>query len=306
MFEHPILFLGFNRPRQSERVFEAIRQLQPRKLYIALDGPRIGVANEDKKCNEVKDIVSSIEWNCQIRRLYRNENLGCKIAVSSAIDWFFSQEEEGIILEDDCLPFRDFFFFCSEMLNRYRFDSRIMQISGSNIHQGWNRDSDYSYHFGFYGSIWGWATWRRAWSLYDVDAQIYPEIYRKKKLKDVLIKDFDILMRYNVMDRVLSENEDTWDYQWTFAKIVNSGLSITPNSNLVSNIGFDASATRTSKSNSMAELTIQELKKPLKHPPYVIPDRVSDRHLLQICSGPFLKRIAKHLLWKLKYLNRLY
>ncbi len=303
MLKTPVLFLAFNRPETTEKVFDAIRMAQPARLFIALDGERTHVVTDNERCACVKEIVSNIDWPCEVKTLFRDENLGCKRAVSSAIDWFFSQVEEGIILEDDCLPSPDFFRFCEAMLQHYRTDTRIMQICGSNLHRGWVRDADYSYHLGFYGCIWGWATWRRAWSSYDVDVEKYPEIRLKGILKDVLIDDFDLMMRYHVMKGVLDGSNDTWDYQWTFAKLINNGLSITPNVNLVTNIGFGEDATRTKRMSSMSELEMHEFSSELKHPPYVVPDRISDKRFIQMCTGNWLKRIAKYLYWKFKQIG---
>ncbi len=164
----PVLFLIFNRPDTTTRVFEAIREARPSRLYVAADGPRADKEGEAQRCLETRKITEAVDWPCEVRRLYREENLGCKLAVSSAITWFFTHEEEGIILEDDCLPDQSFFPFCAAMLERYRDDGRIMMVLGTSLlPPGGGPDADYL--FTQYFLIWGWATWRRAWEKYDIE-----------------------------------------------------------------------------------------------------------------------------------------
>jgi len=180
----PVLFLVFNRPDTTRRVFEAIRAARPARLFLVADGPRERQPDDKEKCERVRYIATDIDWDCEVKTLFRKENLGCKNGVSSAIDWFFSHVDEGIILEDDCLPTESFFWFCEELLRRYRNDSRVMQICGSNFLRGWQRNND-SYYFSGYGPIWGWASWRRAWIYYDVDMKLWPEVKEKKILLDI-------------------------------------------------------------------------------------------------------------------------
>ena len=157
--QSPVLFLVFNRPDTTLRVFSEIRKAQPKKLYIAADGPRAERPNEDLLCQQTLDIFKKIDWPCEIQTLFRKENLGCKEAVSSAITWFFEREEEGIILEDDCLPAPSFFRYCDTLLEKYRFDTRIRHIAGVNHHSG-KRWGDASIFFANHTHVWGWASWR--------------------------------------------------------------------------------------------------------------------------------------------------
>ncbi len=184
-FDVPILLLAFNRPNQTRRVFDAIKAIQPTKFYFAADGPREGRAEEAILCQTVRtSILENIDWDCEVKTLFRDKNLGCKYAVSSAISWFFENEPEGIILEDDCLPDASFFPFCAELLEKYRHDDRIMMISGDNYQKDKLR-TDYSYYFTRYNQIWGWASWRRVWNLYDVEMKLLPEILEKGYLYDI-------------------------------------------------------------------------------------------------------------------------
>jgi hypothetical protein len=170
----PILFLVFNRPETTARVFEAIRNAKPSRLYIAADGPRDFIYNEYAVCAKTREIASRVDWDCDVETLFRAENLGCKAAVSSAISWFFSHEEEGIILEDDCLPCESFFYFTTILLEKYRHDERIAHIAGSNFQDG-KKVGDGSYYFSDLYNIWGWATWKRVWKDYDAELRLLDE-----------------------------------------------------------------------------------------------------------------------------------
>ena len=187
----PVLFLVFNRPETTRRVFEAIRTAKPSRLYIAADGPRLEREGERANCEEVRKIALEVDWECDVKTLFRDENLGCKRAVSEGISWFFEHEDEGIILEDDCLPDRSFFSFCKDLLERYRHDTRIMVISGVNFQQGRKR-TEYSYYFSIYPHCWGWATWRSAWNCFREDgSQLMEELRRR-----TLINRFDFNNQY--------------------------------------------------------------------------------------------------------------
>jgi len=277
----PVLFLIFNRPDTTQRVFAAIRQAKPARLFVAADGPREDRPGEAEKCARARSIIENVDWDCKVVTLFREKNLGCRKAVSSAIDWFFENVEEGIILEDDCLPSRSFFMFCQELLEYYRNDTRIMQICGLNVLKEWNR-SGYSYFFSNYGPIWGWASWRRAWKHYDVDMKLWPEIKGKKFYEDFCQNKEEAEYRQSLYDKVFSGEIDTWDYQWGFAKMVNHGLSVIPSVNLISNIGFDADATHTvaDRNNPYATMKTYDVKFPLNHPRYAVRDCLADQRYL--------------------------
>jgi hypothetical protein len=277
MMNTPILLLIFNRPVQTSRVFEVIKHVEPRRLFIAADGPRTHIVGEDVRCEEARAIVERIDWKCELRTLYRDSNLGCRKAVSSAIDWFFEQVDEGIVLEDDCLPHPDFFPYCEELLERYRYDTRIMQICGLNVLQGWKRH-EYSYYFSAYGPVWGWAGWRRAWKYYDVDMKLWSSIKQEGMIEDICLDAEEMAWRQDIYEKLYKAEIDTWDLQWGFAKMFNSGLCITPAVNLISNIGFGINATHTcSGSDPFANIPTFDMRFPLIHPPYMVRDRLSDK-----------------------------
>lgn len=238
----PILFLVFNRPDTTARVFEAIAKQQPKHLFIAADGPRLNKTGEAELCKKVREITTNITWPCEVKTLYRNQNLGCKIAVSSAIDWFFSEVEEGIILEDDCLPHPDFFTFCENMLSKFRNRYDIMHINGyAPIYQlNTSRFSNYI-------SIWGWASWKRAWKLYDVNASYYRAFKIQKLLKNIFPKNYFLIESF--IDNVIKGLYNTWDLQWAIAIHIYFGKSVLPNKNLIQNIGFEGNSTHTKESD---------------------------------------------------------
>ena len=235
----PVLLIIFNRRESTKKVLLAIEKIKPKFLYIAADGPRKSKPGEKERCDETKKVTENINWPCQVHRLYRKENLGCKLAVSSAISWFFDNVEEGIILEDDCLPSKSFFFYCQELLKFYRNDSKIMHIGGNNFQPTSSNTRD-SYYFSKYSHIWGWATWRRAWKKYEIN--ISPKRVEKNiRYSNVLEKLFWETQLWCVNHNLL----DTWDIQWLFSIWSNKGICITPNRNLVKNIGIGADSTHT-------------------------------------------------------------
>ena len=238
-----MLFLVFNRPDTTKQVFEAIRKAKPPRFYVAADGPRIENAGEAEKSEQARRIATQVDWDCEVNTLFRDENIGCGKAVSSAVTWFFENEEEGIILEDDCLPNQSFFWFCEKLLEKYRKDMRVWQICGFNPQEFFR--SENNYFFSKYGSIWGWASWRRAWKYYDYNMRLWTELKENGKYKHFCDNIIESKWRLNVFDNVYSKNIDTWDYQWSFAKLINSGLSAIPSVNLIENIGFSKDATHT-------------------------------------------------------------
>lgn len=271
----PVVFLIFNRPAVTARTFEAIRAARPRQLLIVADAPRSGRVGEDRLCEETRRIAESVDWPCEVLRNYAEANMGCGRRLSSGITWAFRQVEEAVLLEDDCLPDPSFFPFCAEMLERYRDDERVMVISGDNFHGG-RRRGEADYFFSRYHHIWGWASWRRAWRHYDFSMQRWPELRRQGWLRTITA---DPLMQeywQGNFDAVAAGRIDTWDYQWLFSAWAAGGLSISPNVNLVANIGFGADATHTTEVNKRLLPPVGSLDFPLSHPARVAPDPKGD------------------------------
>ena len=242
-FETPILLLLFNRPQLTARIFESVRQCQPKKLYVAADGPRPEKRGEWKVCAETRKVLEKVDWECEVKTLLRDENLGCGRAVSEGITWFFECEEQGIILEDDCLPDPSFFPFCAEMLARFRDDERVGSVSGDNFFPAALQSSQ-PYHFSKYVQIWGWASWRRFWKLYDFHLEgplrEWEEIIRK-------VNPIENHAKYwiQIFKALRSGLIDTWDYQVMFSAWRASVVHIYPGKNLIVNLGYGADATHT-------------------------------------------------------------
>jgi hypothetical protein len=275
-----VLFLVFNRLDTTKQVFEAIRQAKPPRLYIAADGSRADRPGEDKKVQAVRDyVMNSIDWNCEVKTLFQNNNLGCKYAIIGAINWFFENEGMGIILEDDCLPSQSFFWFCENLLERYKDDERVMLISGFNRQGTWNF-RNYDYFFSNLGGIWGWASWKRAWELYDKDMTSLDLCVRNHYLEYLLGKDLGKL-REEQMIYTVQNNIDAWDYQWGFTRHINSGLACVASKNLIRNIGFGPGATHT-KSIERHPAKQYNISVPLRYNHIIIPDREYDRLFFSI------------------------
>ena len=250
MFNTPILFLIFARPETTKQVFDRIRAIKPSKLYVAADGPRPDRVGEAELCNQTRQIVlDGIDWDCELKVLFREQNLGCGVAPSSAITWFFEHEEAGIILEDDCLPSLSFFTYAAYCLERYQHNSEIMHIGGNNfLGRNWG---EHTYFYSAYNHVWGWATWRRAWKLYSFDLLTFDKAELFKSLNEYFPKEVSkgwLSFYESLTAKYVEDPErrcDFWDYQWSFCIWLNQGLCIYPNVNLVSNIGFGPGATHT-------------------------------------------------------------
>ncbi len=238
-----ILFIIFNRPEETREVFVAIKKAQPEKLFIAADGARSNRPKEAALCETTRAIVKEIDWPCQVETRFQDQNLGCKKHVSSAISWFFERVEEGVILEDDTVPDQSFFLFAQEMLAKYRDDARIMHISGTTfIPKSHASEPAASYHFSRYAHVWGWASWRRAWNKYDIDMKNIDGL-GKDAAAFSRERDREYWIRF--FKHMKDKQVDTWDAQWQYTIRSMRGLCITPNVNLVRNIGFGETATHT-------------------------------------------------------------
>ena len=244
----PILLLIYKRYDLVIQVINKVREYSPQRIYISADGPK---NNDDiLKCKQTRELLlANIDWQCEIYTLFRDENLGCGNAVSSGINWFFEHEEEGIILEEDCLPSLDFFSYSEKMLETYRDDIRIMHISGCNFLGELNKKD--VYFFSKKISIWGWATWRRAWQMYDYDLELLSEENFNNYLIPFMSNDYNQLFYWKKIFELLKEKKiDTWDYQWQFTIWLKNGTCVYPSKNLVKNIGFHQNALHTRDLNS--------------------------------------------------------
>jgi hypothetical protein len=264
-FDTPVAFFIFNRPLHTARVFARLAQVRPSKLLIVADGPRD--AAETMACEAARAVVSDIHWDCDVQRNYSDVNLGCRGRMSSGIDWVFSQCEQAIMIEDDCLADLSFFPYCRQLLNRYEDEERVMTIGGCNFQFGVRR-TPFSYYFSAIHHIWGWATWRRAWQHYDVNMTQWPVIADTNFPGD-MIPEFAARYHKRGMNDTFSGKLDTWDYQWVFACWLRRALCVLPAVNMISNIGFGPGATHCKKPDSFASLPTEPIEFPLIHPPKV-------------------------------------
>ncbi len=292
----PVAFFIFKRPQLTARVFEAIRAARPRHLLIVADGPQPTSRDEVELCRETRKIVSSPDWPCELLTNFSQENMGCRRRISSGLDWVFNHFPEAIILEDDCLPVPSFFSFCTTLLDQYRDDTRVMSISGANFQLGHTRGTA-SYYFSSYTHIWGWATWRRAWSQTDVSFASWPAAREEGWLSSVLDDDpLSVEFWTEKFDDVYAGNNDTWDYQWLFTCWSQSGLTAVANQNLVTNIGVGADATHTKFDSSQLGLPSYELDECI-HPKTIFRDRKADRFLWEEHILPEIMRRRKNQSW---------
>lgn len=261
-FDIPILFLNWIRDDLTVKTFEQIRKIKPKRLYVAFDGPR---NDEDKERIEKTKAVIDVDWDCDVKFLLREENLGCKKAVSEAITWFFEQEEMGIILEDDCYPDLSFFPFCEELLHKYKDDTRVMTISGT---CGFNSPAKYSYRYEKYFACWGWASWRRAWKFFDIDMKDF-ELFEEEDAIKKYIVDYLDRRKYFRMFKIHSQHsEKSWAWIFTYNLLCQNALCIRSNKNLVTNIGMNHElSTHVQESNVYNNL--ESIQFPLKHPHFI-------------------------------------
>jgi hypothetical protein len=296
----PVALLIFNRPDLTQQLFEVVRQVKPRRLLVVADGPR----NEEEKvrCEAARSAIQ-VDWECRLETNFSDVNLGCKGRVSSGIDWVFQQAEEAVILEDDCLPAPSFFYFCQELLARYRNDERVSCIAGMNLYPRPALRGNETYFFARYGPTNGWASWRRAWKYFDVNLSDWPQFKRSGRIKDLFPTRVEQLYWTLLFDSQYRGEINTWDYQWLFARLAQGGLTAVSSVNMVANMGFRADATHARE--------MPELWAPAKechdlwdivHPEYILPNRDVDNYYFEkFCNGAVgtalfgLRQLAKSL-----------
>jgi hypothetical protein len=273
-----VAFIIFDRPELTARVFEEIRKARPPVLLVVADGPRKGRPDDVEACEKTRAVIDRVDWECDVRKNYAERNLGCGKRVSSGIGWVFTEVDEAIILEDDCLPDPSFFRFCEEMLEKYRDDERIGFIGGVNFRFE-HKKQRHSYYFSRGHYIWGWASWRRAWDSYDITMKSWPGLRDNGYLRR-LFGDRRVVRYYKYnFDMTHSGGLDTWDYQWFFHCWMNNRWEIMPNVNLVTNLGHDmVNATHTNFESKIGNVPRAPMTFPLVHPSKVALDKRADRH----------------------------
>lgn len=297
----PVLFIAFNRYDSALRVFETIRQARPPRLYFACDGPR----NEEEiaKCAKVRSLIERVDWPCEVRTKFSDVNLGVKMGESSAMTWFWENEEMGIVLEDDTLPVQSFFWYCEELLEKYRDDERVWSIMGNNLMTEWEPTNADSYYFSAhgYGAYWGWAGWRRVWRKYDVDMKAWPSVRSEGIMFGHFIDRAEMKEAYKMFDLTYKGIISSWDYQFDFGRVMDRSVNIIPNVNLIRNVGFGSEGTNTVNQNDRRNKNeVLEIVLPLVHPGHMMVDAVRDhqyfkRYILPTAFGRF-KNVIKDIL----------
>lgn len=290
-----VMMIVFNRPGQTRQVFERVREAKPKRLYIAADGPRANRPDDVASCAETRQIFDGVDWPCEVKTLFREQNLGCKTAIKTGLDWFFGNEEEGIVLEDDCVPEPTFFRYCAEMLDKYRHDERIATIAGTNYLLQ-SQDFEDSYYFTKYLFVWGWASWRRVWQDYDFEMKSWPKFRDEGRLHRVFPHPRSLKYWTMVFDLTHDGTLNAYDYQFFYSAMINSRLSIVPGRNLISNIGWGDTSTNTANRNPEMGMATFPMEFPLKHPFFVVPNEQADtftEHLM--FAKPLMRKVKNRL-----------
>lgn len=266
-----VAFIIFKRPDSTRRVFDSIRQAQPPRLYLVSDGPRPSVPREAELVEETRKLVENVDWPCDVIRIYREWNWGCGDNIVNALDWIFEREDSLIILEDDCLPHPSFYRYCEELLEKYAEEERVMSIGGDRSFPMVPNDG-VSFTFSRYPLIWGWATWRRAWT-----KNGYHRIYSKDSGTGK-----SVLKPQGPENRDLYQHHDgkrpfEWDYVWRLTLLANRALACVPAENLITNIGYGEFATHTTVVDARANYPLGNIEFPLTFPKVIKEDRQTSR-----------------------------
>jgi hypothetical protein len=260
----PTLLLVFNRPHETQILIKRLSHFKPKKIYIFSDGPRDNYKLDIDKCNKVKKIIEGISWKCEIKKNYLKKNLGCKKAVSKGISWLFKYEEKGIILEDDCIPSRDFFDFCRLSLKKFRNDNKIGSITGNNFLNNRIKIKN-SYYFSKYAHCWGWATWRNRWKLYDIEIGFWNDWKKTKYFENLFNTEIEKNYWLKIFNNVKENKIDSWAYPWNLCLWYHGKLVVIPKFNLVKNIWYGKNATRTYLKTDNLTYKVKKMKKPYNH-----------------------------------------
>lgn len=256
-----VAILIYRRPALVRELLVCLREARPKRLWILADGPKKDQgAGEEGLCRSAREEAEKgITWGCEVKKVYATENLGLKRGVETGLDAVFAEEQEAMILEEDCHPSPDFFPFCAEMLARYREEPKVAAISGNCfLPQDMAVASDY--FFSRYLHIWGWATWARTWNSYDRNRWQWPQ-----KGFGAYFPDADTVEKQywnRIYERVRTGEIQTWDYPWVAHLWSQGWVSITPSQNLVANRGFGPEATNTKDMGVSVGIERQEKMRP--------------------------------------------
>lgn len=277
MVSEPLLVIAFNRPDHLRVLLARLAEIKPTQLFVAIDGPRPNKPEEALKVAQCQQLVNDIGWDCDVTTNFQDANLGCGLGVSSAITWFFTHVDRGIILEDDIIPHQSFFPYATDLLDRYESDQSVFAISGCNFvppeHQSNARES---FRFSQVPHIWGWATWKDRWDTYSLDISGWRKDLPVRTLWNKSGGDLPSMVYWASTFELLARKEvDTWDGQLVYRAMINNALTATSNLNLIENIGFDAEATHTVVDRGELR-EVEEMQFPLQAPAKVELDKKAD------------------------------
>lgn len=281
MLSTPVAVCVFNRPDQTRRLFETLARVEPRHLFVFADGPRSD--DEAEVCARVLDETRRVDWDCEVRYDVSPVNLGSRYRVVSGLDWVFSQVDEAIYLEDDLDPDPTFFPFCETLLERYRDDTRVMAIVGTNYLERW-QERRQSYHFSYFANAPGWATWKRAWATHDISMAAWGDDDVKRRIRELIANDEAYAFQAPRFDRHAADPERRygWDPGWMLARMVHGGLTVVPAVNLITNRG-NTDGRGLPPEHPLACIPSTPMTFPLRPPPAVEVDRDYDaRHVRRI------------------------
>ena len=306
-FTTAVLFLVFNRLDTTQQVFSQIRRARPPRIYLASDGPRRDRPNEHQEVVAIRDfLLHSIDWPCEVYTRFNENNLGCALSVSNAITWFFQHEEQGIILEDDCLPSLSFFRFCEELLIRYQTDLRIWHISGFSLNNGEGLNQS-SYYYAKSPNVWGWATWRNRWQKFDLYLERLEEFNRETYWREIFPQSQFRLWHQHTLT-TLKLQLHGWDYQWYFCLLINHGMAIVPKISLIRNIGFgNAKAVNFTYEDTVIDaIQANEIPFPLVAPAFMCIDAALElpRYLRITKSFSYKNRVIRFFYIKLDKIDK--
>lgn len=286
-FNTPIVIIIYNRKKALEKLVTVLRGISPTKVFVIADGPKPG---EEKKVLEARSVIETIDWVVKIEKIYSSQNLGLKDRIKSGLDEVFSKVETAIILEDDCIPSQQFFYYCEELLHKYKDEGKILSISGDNFLKGRVPIKD-SYYFSRFFHSWGWATWKRAWKMYDEHLNSWPQQKKEAWLEKIFSSKSERAYWSTIFDLVKKDRIKSWAYRWSYTHFKLGGLSIVPAKNLVQNVGFGSDATNTKLGRKSLSQTVRSLRFPLTHPNEIEGNNDADEY-----TGKTLYATAKNMI----------
>jgi hypothetical protein len=287
----PVALFIFRRPDTTAQVFAEIAKAKPPQLLVVANAPRDD-QEEEAKSRATRAIIERVDWDCQVLKRYSGVHINIKEQIGGGLSWVFDQVEDAIILEDDCVPHQSFFPFCDELLEKYRHDTRVMMIAGLNYLGEWKPELQ-SYHFSHMAGTWGWASWRRAWQMFDLEMKWWPYVLESGFLEEFLPNPRYRRFWQNIFQLTYEGKLNTWDYQWFLDCWINHGLRIFPSVNLVTNIGAGPGATNKFEANPFVNMPSREMRFPLKHPAHMMPSYEADNIFLDMIADDRVSLISQ-------------